>query len=948
MKKLTALLAALACASLLTAAAVDVVETENAGEQDYAKDVTAQALEDEIAVTVLTGKGTDVPNMPAKAYDNAGNAGSVTLTADRAVTWDYSFNGPSESDFAITKNDTAITFTSNKNIPAGEIYVTAYSGPVSTATTVFVYGDNKWSRGEDLITGTRKPLDFENFTLADGGNGGVIFSQSAEIVNNPGTDDVNNSSKVMKFTADRGAFYTTYHAGLSVPKNRALSVYYKYYLNRSKALGTKTFYFLLNTADFSTANLNASVFAETSSISGTDLSNDGKWAADSFTVIPGSDTPHGNFKNDLSQGVAKIGLDSKWWKTNGAEIYVDDFSVVPMWKVTYMDADNATALESKWICRDENGNVLVSFNPVSSQPETLPSAANKYFAGWSQTKGALEADTEIKLSNSDIVLYPVFKEVFKVTASAHTDGASADAAVFAIPAKKANSYITLTADANVTWSYTFSKNMISSQFTVNETANTIKFTVNTANANAGEITVKASATDAGGTEHVNTYTVYVYGNNTAVPGLDITTGTEKAFDFENIFSDANSGMMSANGNIFVSSGVAIADSPDGNGKVLAYNWANANFFTTYHGGLLTEKRPFNVSYKYYLKADASVNALNVIVNTDMPYQISGQPNTTYPATTVYCKAGLDTTKNKWISENVKVEVTDDFKNLYKFGLYYNATNPNGTTAIYVDDFGVMPYYAAKYHADTTLTVYFLLDDDGNVLTEYTPVLPSGAALTVPDGKVLAGWTTVNGGTEAMKTIALNNADIDLYPVFADKDFAPHWYNDATDVKDVTEIRVQKDTDGKVIDTKSGLRFKGYIEDTYRNDEKLYEYGFIVARTDVLGKNELTHEFKTDAAKNPYISQANYSKYGNIDLKLSYDTDLEATVFSCVLVNIPVAHYGDKFTVRAWSNLNGKYKYGTQMSVSILDILNSLDGERKDAAQPLIDKYNEWLSTQAEG
>ena len=68
----------------------------------------------------------------------------------------------------------------------------------------------------------------------------------------------------------------------------------------------------------------------------------------------------------------------------------------------------------------------------------------------------------------------------------------------------------------------------------------------------------------------------------------------------------------------------------------------------------------------------------------------------------------------------------------------------------------------------------------------------------------------------------------------------------------------------------------------------------------------------------------------------------------MLVNIPVAHYGDKFTVRAWSNLNGEYKYGTQMSVSILDILNSLDGERKDAAQPLIDKYNEWLSTQAEG
>ncbi len=114
---------------------------------------------------------------------------------------------------------------------------------------------------------------------------------------------------------------------------------------------------------------------------------------------------------------------------------------------------------------------------------------------------------------------------------------------------------------------------------------------------------------------------------------------------------------------------------------------------------------------------------------------------------------------------------------------------------------------------------------------------------------------------------------------------------------------------------------------------------------MLGENELTHDFRTDAAKNPYISQANYSKYDDIDLKLSYDTDLEATVFSCVLVNIPVEHYGDKFTVRAWSNVSGEYRYGAPMSVSILEILNSLDGDRKDAAQPLIDKYNEWLASQ---
>ena len=166
---------------------------------------------------------------------------------------------------------------------------------------------------------------------------------------------------------------------------------------------------------------------------------------------------------------------------------------------------------------------------------------------------------------------------------------------------------------------------------------------------------------------------------------------------------------------------------------------------------------------------------------------------------------------------------------------------------------------------------------------------------------------------------------------------------------VTEIRVQKDTEGNVIDNKSGLRFKGYIEYTYKTDEKLTEYGFIVARTDVLkaaDNAELTHTFKPEGVVTPFISHANYIKGTDTDLKLYPDSTLQADVFSCVLVNIPMAHYGDEFTVRAWSKVDGEYQYGTSMSVSIIDILNSLDDERKAAAQPLIDNYNEWLASQS--
>ena len=955
MQKLTALLAALACASLLSAAAIDVVETENAGEQTNAQTEIALSYSEEPNITVLTGKGTAVPNMPAKAYDNTGAAGSVKLTADKAVTWSYTFNGPAKENFDIVKTETEITFTSKKNIPAGEIYVTASDksdASASKTVTVYVYGDNKWTRGEDLITGTKKALDFDNFTLEDGGNGGVIFSKNAELVENPYPDAVNGNGKVMKFTADLGAFFTTYHGGLDVPANRALSISYKYYIKRPNKAGSKAFFLLLNTGDLTGASLNNSRFTETSDITG-DV--DGKWISDSVTVVPASDETSSWWKQNFSAaGVSKVGLDSKWWvNTQKSEIYVDDFSAVPMWKVTYMDSDNEAELESKWICRDENGNVLSSFNPVSEQPETLPVSQNGYFAGWSVNADSDTADTDIVLANEDIKLYPVFKEMFRVSAVT-----AKGSEIFAIPAKKYDNTgnvgsITLTADENVDWSYTFSKYLSESNFNITKTDTTIKFEAVGGSIPAGEITVTATA--KANSEFKNVKTVYVYGDNKFRPGLDVTTATVKPLDFENAeLADIGNGSVLYTYNMQLADNPA-ADDVNPSAKVMQFTSDGAGFFTTYHYGNLFAARPIYVSYKFYIDRPNTAGSkafFFTVNNSEATYS-----NMLASSFKEVGSLNADSDR-KWIKDGFTVNAAQGTDVTYwkggnflsdtaltKFGM--NAKWWPGTqkSSIYIDDFSVIPYYAAKYHADTTLTVYFLLDDGGNILTEYTPALPADAALTIPDGKVLAGWTTVNGGTEPMETITLDNADIDLYPVFADKDFAPHWYNDAKDAKEVTEIRVQKDSvTDKIIDDKSGLRFKGYIEDVYRNDKKLAEYGFIVARTDILGSEQLTHGFKTDAAKTPYISQANYSKADNVDYKLSYVPDLEATIFSCVLVNIPVEHYSDSFTVRTWSLVDGEYHYGTSMSVSILEILNSLEGDRKTAARPLIDKYNEWYSS----
>lgn len=108
----------------------------------------------------------------------------------------------------------------------------------------------------------------------------------------------------------------------------------------------------------------------------------------------------------------------------------------------------------------------------------------------------------------------------------------------------------------------------------------------------------------------------------------------------------------------------------------------------------------------------------------------------------------------------------------------------------------------------------------------------------------------------------------------------------------------------------------------------------------------------------YNSSVSAKHYANLNFNLSdtipagkkyaivtdsYGESADGTVFSCVLVNIPVSHYNDSFTVRAYSYVNGEYVYGSPMNTSILDILNYLSQNgndvQKENADILLAKYN---------
>ena len=85
-------------------------------------------------------------------------------------------------------------------------------------------------------------------------------------------------------------------------------------------------------------------------------------------------------------------------------LYIDNISVVPYYKVTYMDTNGTDELASEYVLPADG--VLV---PSSEQQATAPIGRQQL--GWSRQSGATEPDEGIPLANEDVVLYPVFSAV---------------------------------------------------------------------------------------------------------------------------------------------------------------------------------------------------------------------------------------------------------------------------------------------------------------------------------------------------------------------------------------------------------------------------------------------------------------------------------------------------------------------------------------------------------
>lgn len=121
---------------------------------------------------------------------------------------------------------------------------------------------------------------------------------------------------------------------------------------------------------------------------------------------------------------------------------------------------------------------------------------------------------------------------------------------------------------------------------------------------------------------------------------------------------------------------------------------------------------------------------------------------------------------------------------------------------------------------------------------------------------------------------------------------------------------------------AGLRFKAAVKSEFMENKSLTEFGYIVARAEILGDAELT----ANTSVNKIISPSFKKVDGEVTIN-KYERGTDDTTFAAVLVNIPNTNYGDKFAVRPYVVYGGEYYYGNTMKASILEVAESL----KDSA-----------------
>ena len=128
---------------------------------------------------------------------------------------------------------------------------------------------------------------------------------------------------------------------------------------------------------------------------------------------------------------------------------------------------------------------------------------------------------------------------------------------------------------------------------------------------------------------------------------------------------------------------------------------------------------------------------------------------------------------------------------------------------------------------------------------------------------------------------------------------------------------------------TGIRFISEISSLARTDSEVTEYGYIVARTELLGDNELTFDFKVDGVKSSYVSEKAFDRKTGLNKYYDIDEDTLMTKIAVSVIGIPMSQANKTLTVRTYAKYGTEIVYGESIETSLAKICHDIvnDEER---------------------
>ena len=491
----------------------------------------------------------------------------------------------------------------------------------------------------------------------------------------------------------------------------------------------------------------------------------------------------GNFKGlciGLDGGAAPGEYDSSCY------LYIDNYSIIPYYRVTYRGADG-NVNSSAYFLRDSEGRVMTSFTPDYAPIFNIEGGKYRRCLGWSTEPNAPEAQTSFALNNEDLVLYPVLGEEFEpLNSTANVLRAAAND-------KKETATITVSEGYTVA-DWQIDTGYSDALVTISEDKRTV--TVEPTGY-AGVVTVKATmGGELAGTEIEKV--IRLYGGTEYKPGLNLITGTTAAFDFENITQE-DLDRAFADTTWSETAGWVLTKDPLKDGYAVRQTDTWHRLTTTSLGAVNGDAdRPI------YFVQDTIASSTTGVYAVDGNIRAAQYSNGAGANVRWTSKWGTVTNSKLNVSDSQKWLLSARFRNFaFTCGMSAAPTEyyVGATNYCYIDNCKIIPYYKVTYiAADSTETVVYV---DG-LKTEYTPdlTLLGSAAYTVDGSNEV--YTTATAIPLAYKDIVI-------------KAFIPEEPN----TSDKNSIRVSAKG--------TGIRFAGFVSAATHNAAS--EYGFLVTRAD---------------------------------------------------------------------------------------------------------------------